>query len=227
MAEKILSIFIDESGDFGDFQAISPYYMVAMVLHEQSVDISSNIIALDQKIRDLGFPPHAIHTGPIIRKESLYEQYDDPSDRRRLLNALYHFTRKLDIHYLCPYIKKTEQDDFIQINAKLSREIASQLRAHKDYFDSFDRIIIYYDNGQSALTKILTSVFSTLFINVDFRRVRPADYKLFQVADLICTWELLALKAKTNSFSTSERNMFESEREFMRNRYKLISRKRL
>ena len=69
MSEKILSIFIDESGDFGNYQAIAPYYMVAMVLHDQSVDLSSSISALDQKVADLGFPPHAIHTGSIIRKE--------------------------------------------------------------------------------------------------------------------------------------------------------------
>ena len=99
---KTLSIFIDESGDFGVYDFKAPYYMVAMVLHDQQIDISNEIKSLDQKIRDLGFPPHAIHVGPIIRMESIYERYDDPENRRRLLNALYHFTRKIDIKYLCP-----------------------------------------------------------------------------------------------------------------------------
>lgn len=56
--------------------------------------------------------------------------------------------------------------------------------------------------------KILTSVFSILFSNVEFRRVKPADYKLFQVADLLCTWELLALKAEKNQFTESEKAFF-------------------
>ena len=43
MAEKILSVFIDESGDFGQYNSHSPYYLVAMVLHNQDVDISGNI----------------------------------------------------------------------------------------------------------------------------------------------------------------------------------------
>ena len=34
--------------------------------------------------------------------------------------------------------------------------------------------------------------------------MKPVDYKLFQIADLICTMELLAEKADTNSFSRSE-----------------------
>ena len=224
---KTLSIFIDESGDFGEYDYRSPYYMVGIVLHDQQIDISSDIKALDLKISDLGFPPHAIHVGPIIRKESIYDRYDDPENRRRLLNALYHFTRKLDIKYLCPYVEKAECSDFIQLNAKLSREISIHIRNNYEYFNSFDNIIVYYDNGQNELTKILTSVFNALFTNVEFRRVKPSDYKLFQVADLICTWELLALKADDKSFTKSENEMFGSSKEFMKNRYKLIKKKKI
>jgi hypothetical protein len=124
-------------------------------------------------------------------------------------------------------VKKAECSDFIQLNARLSRELAMQLRQNQAYFSNFDNIIVYYDNGQNELTKILTSVFNTLFSNVEFRRVKPSDYKLFQVADLICTWELLALKAGNKSFSKSENEMFGSPKEFIKNRYKLIQKKRL
>lgn len=67
--ENILSIFIDESGDFGEYSKLSPYYMVGMVFHEQSVEISEDIAILDRHIRELGFPPHAVHMGPLIRRE--------------------------------------------------------------------------------------------------------------------------------------------------------------
>ena len=36
MSEKILSCFIDEAGDFGEYDYHSPYYIVSVVLHEQS-----------------------------------------------------------------------------------------------------------------------------------------------------------------------------------------------
>ena len=198
-----------------------------MVLHDQHVDISSEINDLNLKISDLGFPPHAIHVGPIIRMESIYKNYDNPDNRIKLLNAIYHFTRRIDIKYLCPYVNKMGCSDYIQLNAMLSREIALQIRENIDFFNSFDNIIVYYDNGQNELTKILTAVFNTLFVNVEFRRVKPSEYKLFQVADLICTWELLALKAEDKSFTKSENEMFGSAREFMKNRYKLIQKKKL
>ena len=50
MAEKILSVFIDESGDFGPYDFHAPFYLVAMVLHNQDVDISKNIDDLERHL---------------------------------------------------------------------------------------------------------------------------------------------------------------------------------
>ncbi len=225
--DNILSIFIDESGVFGDFSSKDPYYLVSMVLHDQRIDISEDVAILDRHIRELGFPPHAIHTGPLIRRESIYLRYDDMAKRASLINAMYHFTRKLNIHYISHFVRKSECKDYLDLNAKLSREISANLRRNMDYLNSFNRIILYYDNGQYELTRILTSVFNTLFSTVEFRKVAPADYKLFQVADLICTWELLAIKASESSFTESEKAFFGSPSKFLKNRYKLIARKKL
>lgn len=43
-----LSIFIDESGNFGPYDCRSPYYIITMVFHEQSVDISGQTARLNQ-----------------------------------------------------------------------------------------------------------------------------------------------------------------------------------
>ena len=103
------------------------------------------------------------------------------------------------------------------MTSKISKSIAEVLRSNESFWNSFDRVIIYYDNGQIELTKILTSVFSTLYTHVDFRKVKPVDYKLFQVADLICTMELLAEKAASNSFTRSELDFFNNIRDFKKN----------
>lgn len=210
MSEKCLSVFIDESGDFGPYESHAPYYFVAMVLHDQSIDISENIIAFETHLTNLGYPHHAVHTGPLIRRESVYEN-DLVEDRKRLYGALFNFTRKLDIHYACAMVKKQECADVIALTAKLSKELAAILRDNEEFWNSYDRIIVYYDNGQIELTKILISVFSTLYTHVEFRKVKPVDYKLFQVADLICTTELLEEKA---TFSRSELEFFSNKRDF-------------
>ena len=77
------------------------------------------------------------------------------------------------------------------------------------------------------LTKILTTLFNVMFSNVEFRKVKPVEYKLFQVADLVCTLELLSAKAETDLFSNSEMEFFHSVKEFKKNYYKWISRKHI
>lgn len=226
MAEKILSVSIDESGDFGAYEAHAPYYIVTMVLHNQAIDISSNIAALNAHMSNMSYSYHAIHTGPLIRRESTYKN-DLIEERKRLFNALFHFTRKVDIKYVCAKIKKSECPDSIAMTSRLSRELANIITQNTDFWNNFDRIIIYYDNGQIELTKILTSVFSTLFSNVEFRKVSPVDYKLFQAADLICTAELLCEKANDNSFTHSELEFFNNVRDFKKNYLKPIQRKKL
>lgn len=191
MSEKTLSVFIDESGDFGPYETHSPYYLVSMILHNQTIDISENIHIFDSHLLNLGYKHHAIHTGPLIRRESVY--YNDlTEERKHLFNALFNFARKLHFQYSCIKIKKIECPDVIALTSKLSKALAEVLRANESFWNSFDKVIIYYDNGQIELTKILTSVFSTLYAHVEFRKVKPIDYKLFQIADLICTMELLA-----------------------------------
>ena len=108
-----------------------------------------------------------------------------------------------------------------------TKSISKVLRDHAEYFESFDKIIVYYDNGQVELTKILTTLFNALLYNVEFRKVKPSDYKLFQVADLVCTLELLIEKASTSSFTSSESEFFHSERDFRREYYKYISQKHI
>ena len=74
-----LSIFIDESGDFGTYDIRSPYYIITMVFHDQSCDISEPIAKLRRDLSNLGIDPdHYVHTGPIIRREKEYEFFRNP-----------------------------------------------------------------------------------------------------------------------------------------------------
>lgn len=226
MDEKILSVFIDESGDFGVYESHSPFYMVTMVLHDQTNNLSKYFSTFDQQLEYCGIPSHAIHSGPIIRRESFYKN-NTRVERRQIFGALFNFARKIDIKYTCVKLTKNKNDDPLQFNVKLSRAIANTIRDKMDFWNSFDRIIVYYDNGQVELTRILTTLFGILFSNVEFRKVRPFDYKLFQIADMICTLALLASKADLKTFTKSELDFFGSIRDFKRNYLKSILKKHL
>ena len=174
MSEKILSCFIDEAGDFGEYSHHSPYYIIAVVLHEQSNSIHNQVAGLEKYLSDLGYPNHAIHSGPLIRREADYKE----------------------------------------------------LFINEFYYRSFDKIIIYYDNGQKPLKRIINNVFSSVFSNVEVRRVTPVDYKLFQVADLICTLEHITSKIELGLFSKTEKEFFTKSHDFKRDYWKKINKQR-
>lgn len=54
MAEKTLSIFIDESGTYGNCESYEDKYVVGLVFHDQSIDISSNIANFMSHLEMLG-----------------------------------------------------------------------------------------------------------------------------------------------------------------------------
>ena len=106
--------------------------------------------------------------------------------------------RKVDVRCESFYIEKKHVADGIEASGKLSKIIANFIREHCEFFLSFEIVKIYYDNGQVELNKILAAVFSTLLDNVEFRKVIPSDYRLFQVADLVCTLKLVELKLENH-----------------------------
>lgn len=103
---KELSIFIDESGDFGEYRYYSPYYIITMVFHDQIHDIRENIKKFNNELILSGFDQqHCIHTGPIIRRETPYENLNI-QERRHLFNKMTSFTRQLNISFKCFHLHK-------------------------------------------------------------------------------------------------------------------------
>ena len=81
---KELSIFVDESSDFGEYSKHSPYYVLSMVLHDQSIDISKQLNNLNNRLSNMKYDIHAIHTEPLIRSEENYFGIS-ANDRRSIL----------------------------------------------------------------------------------------------------------------------------------------------
>lgn len=219
-----LSIFIDESGDFGAYDYRSPYYIVSMVFHDQSIYITEDIDKLEKQLSMIGYPNHCIHVGPIVRMEGKYKEIDY-LERRRILNKMVAFTKQLDISYKNFYVEKKHIVDDVETSSKLSKQISAFIREKYQDFLKYDVVKIYYDNGQHELTRILVSVFTALLPEVQFKRILPEEYRLFQVADMFCTFELLRLKRETHTLSKGEQIFFGTSEDLKRNYLKPISKK--
>ena len=222
---KELSVFVDESGDFGAYSAHSPFYIFTLVFHDQSVSILQDLEHLRKSLVDIHLQStHCFHTGPIIRREEDYRNMSI-TERRHCLNKLLSFARHLDITYKSFTVEKRKDSDTMFLTVALTKQLSDFFRQNKQYFDSYEKVIVYYDNGQIELSKILASAFTILLPQAEFRKVIPADYRLFQVADLICTLQLVALKYAKNILSKSENFFFGSHKSLKKDYLKILSKK--
>ena len=214
---KELSIFVDESGHFGMKTKHSPYYIVSFVFHNQSDDITQPVAFFEEYLSNIGFPNHCVHTEPIIRGESIYEQMS-LDERRKIFNSLCRFTRKCPVRHKTFIFRKSDNDSKMQMLGKMSKEISLFVNSQLSYFKSYDSVKLYYDNGQSEITGIMTTVLAPLISNLTFKNATPRDYRLFQVADLLCTIKLTQEKYIDNGkLSRSEQFFFRNYPNFRKN----------
>lgn len=221
-----LSIFVDESGDFGEYEPHSPLYLMTLVFHDQSKDISDQVEQLKRRVVEAGFDRgHAIHSGPLVRREKDYKRLALP-DRRRLFRRLFDFACLCDIAYRTFGFRKRDFESHDALVSRMSRELGRFVNENLNFFQSFDNLIVYYDNGQKEITTIINAVFNVL-VDAEIRKVRPSDYCLFQAADMFCTLELVRRKLGASGLNKSEEAFFRGVRTLKKNYLKPIERKRL
>ncbi len=221
-----LSVFVDESGDFGQYDYHCPFYIVSMVFHEQTNDLSESITNLEKKLSEIGYAKTCVHCGPIIRAEEEYRD-EDLQIRKKILMRMMSFVRNIDIEYETLCVEKKHIEDDVELVLRLSKQLSSIIKNHLDYFQSFDVIKVYYDNGQAQVRRLLTSVFGVLLENVKFKTVSPSDYRLFQVADLVCTLKLVSIKFECKISSKAEKGFFGSPKDFKENYSKSLKPKKM
>ena len=223
---KKLSIFVDESGDLGEYDHRAPYYIISLVLHDQNYDMNRELAILEESLANIGWSKHCVHAGPVIRSEEEYKGYS-LKDRQGILKRMMSFVRHLDVRFKSIMIEKKHVNDSVEATGKLSKQLAAFIRENMNFFYSYDVVKVYYDNGQVEVTRILSSVFNALLENVEFRKVTPAQYRLFQVADLICTLEHIKAKIDIGQFSNSEEEFFSSRQLFKKDFWRKINSQRL
>lgn len=222
---KELSIFVDESGDFGKVDNSSPYYFVTLIFHSQTDDISAQISKLDKELRENGSMEY-IHTGPIIRREAPYHNMTI-DERRSLLYKMRMFFLHLPVVHTTIRINRKEASDKFLLTAQISKRLKTFINDHLEYFSSFDKVIVYYDNGQQELNIILNSILNLLLNNVEFRKASPSEYRLLQVADYVCSMELLSIKSNEKRLSRSEQAFFYKPQELKKTFIKSMRSKEL
>lgn len=223
---KELSIFVDESGDFGHYNTkYAPQYVFSLVLHEQQNSIEEQIKQFEREMFNMGYLNHVVHTSPLIRKEDVYCNLS-PNERRSIFIKLFFFAKNLPIKYKTFVFERKQCIDESQLKNRIEIELSRFIELEYEYFSSFDKVILYYDNGQKQLASVLNKVLDDKLVSFGRRlEVKPYKYKLLQVADMVCTLELLRIKAENNRLNISEMAIFHSVRDLKKDFLKKLAEK--
>ena len=180
---KRLNIFVDETGEFGFGKSASELYGVSFTFHEQKDDIMTELNKLNERLERLGYT-EMIHMASLIMGRAEYNSFDIKL-RKSIFNSIYQFSRRIKVRYKTIIIDKRYTDNNSSLKQKLLIEINNMVNENEDYFRRFDRIVLYYDNGQETLGTILESIFyrfNGFEHRIDFDH---KEKRLFQVSDML------------------------------------------
>ena len=229
MRTREISVFIDESGSYEHDRLSSRYYLVCMVFHDQSVEISAEIEKLESTLEAMGLDRlHCVHAGPLIRREGEYSSMSR-EERRGIFRRMFLFFHNVDVTYKCFVVDKNFIGPHHDVHDSLLQQIIGFLLSKSDELSAYEKLKVYYDNGQSKLTSLLKEAFTIFASRTEFiPDVEPARYRLFQVADIACTLELARAKLLSQEgLSESEIAFFGGVKKFKKNYLKLLDRQRV
>lgn len=204
---KRLNIFVDETGEFGFGNGASELYGVSFTFHEQNNDIMLELNKLNDRLYNIGYTD-MLHIADLIMKRGDYSKFPI-AKRKSIFNSIYQFSRRIPVKYKTIIIDKKYTNNSRVLKQKLSLEINNMVKEHERYFNKFDMIIMYYDNGQEVLGTILDAIFSRY---KGFEHRVEFDHKekrLFQVSDMLTYIDKYNYKYKNKmSFTKSEQYFF-------------------
>lgn len=204
---KRLNIFVDETGEFGFGNGASELYGVSFTFHEHNEDIMPELSKLNERLERIGYT-NMIHMADLIMWREDYRKFDI-STRKSIFNAIYNFSRKIPVKYQTIIIDKNYTDNSRVLRQQLSSAINKMIKDHETYFDKFDQIVMYYDNGQETLGIILDSIFSR-FDGFEHRvEFDHKEKRLFQVSDMLTFIDKYDYKYKNKmEFTKGEKFFF-------------------
>ena len=139
----------------------------------------------------------------------------DREVRRIVVYRMLSFFRKVAVKYHCFIVDKRFVDNAGNLHDALLQAM----------LNGYDKLKVYYDNGQSAVSEVLREAFALFASKTEFvQGVTPSKYRLFQVADLVCTLELIKTKLEIEGrLSDSEFAFFRGIHNLKKNYLKVLA----
>lgn len=222
--QERLNLHIDEAGNQDLSEGL---YLVAVVLHEHTVDVEEPVRAYEERLRLAGLDDVPFHGKDLLHGNESYRAIST-GDRKRLLTQFARLARSLPIRYFTLRYDGRETHNRKELEARIRRDLADIVFDRLAYFQQFDSISVYYDDGQKTLSIALHDALEfVLAKNVaDFREADHSARRLLQMADYICTVERANIAFDSGTQTKTQERFFGNRRNFMQSYVKQLAHKR-
>lgn len=169
-----------------------------------------------------------LHFNPLINGNDEY-RWKSIETRKKHLHAFRTFFEHLPITYeVFIYDKKTAKG-FDGLATAIERDLKVFLFDHLGYIQKFDVVKIYYDGGQSVVTKAVHQAIASCISReaIEYKDAVAGRYRLSQVADYVCGVELTKLKFERHLETKTDVVFFGAYGSFKKNFYRKLRCKRL
>lgn len=211
--KKRLNIFIDESGDFGFAKGSSELYGISFTIHESDNSIIQDLEYLNNKLNKADYEG-MIHLADLVSRRGDYSHFN-LEKRKNIFWSIFHFSRKAPVKIHTIIVDKHYINNKSQLNRELAKDISSFFDLINDYINKFEKVVIYYDNGQESLGTII----DTLLLNknnIEHRiEFNHREKRLFQVSDMLTFIDKIIYKYNHNIKLTRAETYFFSVKDIL------------
>ena len=211
--KKRLNIFIDESGDFGFVNGSSELYAVSFTIHESDDSISDDLQYLNTRLNKAKFDG-MIHLADLVSKRGDYSHFN-LNQRKDIFWSIFYFSKRVQVKIHTVIVDKRFKNNKSQLNKELAIKISDFFNCISDYMDKFEKVVVYYDNGQDSLGAIIDTLLMTKN-NVEHRiEFDHKQKRLFQVSDMLTFIDKIVYKHKFNIPLTKSEKYFFSVKDIV------------
>lgn len=211
--KRRLNIFIDESGDFGFTDGSSELYGVSFTIHESDKSIAGDLEYLNNRLKKSQYDG-MIHLADLVSKRGEYTHFNF-EQRKDIFWSIFYFSKRVNVKIHTIMIEKKFKNNKAQLNRELAVQISKFFDSINDYMNDFEKVVVYYDNGQESLGAIIDTLLITKD-NVEHRiEFNHKEKRLFQVSDMLTFIDKIVYKYNHNMPLTKSEKYFFSIKDIL------------
>ena len=199
-----LGIFVDESGSDG---LSDRYYLLTVVMHDQSESITDSIESYEGALRAEGLPDIPFHASPLMNGKDMYSGLD-LGTRKVPPGSFRVFFRHAPARCRTFAYATRQFASLERLAGAMRRDLVNFLFDNLAELQGYDAVKVYYGQHSIAEALHLAIEYALSRDTVVYRSAQPSEYRLSQVADYICTMELTAIKYAEHATTATDEKFF-------------------